>query len=144
MDDAPAIRDAVRDETVTAPNQWWGYRHISGMVQAKRFLDDDDRRSIRCAYESSFIAEVVEPFPAETRDDALSIIAKRTRLSPLARPDAAALVHGRDREGEPVCGGAELPAPLTFAEPGEAVTCPDCRVLLGPLREAHRRLMGHP
>jgi len=56
-------------------NQWWGYRHRLGTVQVKRFWGD--RASINDAYESDFVVEVVEPFPAGTRDEALKIAAAR-------------------------------------------------------------------
>lgn len=55
---------------------WWGHRHTSGSVQAKRFFDD--RASIEDAYESDFVAMVVEPFAAESREEALRIVAERT------------------------------------------------------------------
>jgi len=57
-------------------NQWWGYRHQLGSVQAKRFFGD--RASIDDAYESDFVREVVEPFTAATRDEALAIVAQKT------------------------------------------------------------------
>jgi hypothetical protein len=60
-------------------NQWWGYRHTSGSVQAKRFFGEQtDRASIQDAYESDFVVQVVEPFDADSRDQALSIVAERT------------------------------------------------------------------
>ncbi len=57
-------------------NQWWGYRdHQSGTIHVKRYWDD--RASIEDAYESAFVAEVVEPFVAGTRDEALKIAVER-------------------------------------------------------------------
>ena len=58
-------------------NLWWGYRHTSGSVQAKRFFDD--RASIEDAYESDFVVNVVEPFPADSREQALKIVSERTQ-----------------------------------------------------------------
>ena len=57
---------------------WWGYRHTSGSVQAKRYFGD--RASLQDAYESDFVVDVVEPFAANSRDDALKIVAERTAL----------------------------------------------------------------
>jgi len=57
-------------------NLWWGYRHQSGTVQAKRFFGD--RASINDAYESDFIIEVVEPFAAGTREEALAVVTRST------------------------------------------------------------------
>ena len=72
-------QDQLFDEEQNMPdNLWWGYRHTSGSVQAKRYFDD--RASIQDAYESDFVREVIEPFPAESRDEALKIIAERTRV----------------------------------------------------------------
>jgi hypothetical protein len=66
-------------------NQWWGYRnHQSGTIQVKRYWDD--RASIEDAYESDFVAEVVEPFVAGTRDEALKIAAERLRHRRDKRP----------------------------------------------------------
>lgn len=57
-------------------NQWWGYRHVLGSVQAKRFFGD--RASINDAYESDFVAQVVEPFDADSREEALRVVTERT------------------------------------------------------------------
>lgn len=48
--------------------QWWGYLHISGTYQAKRYFDHKD---ISEANESPFCRKVVGPFMAEDREDAL-------------------------------------------------------------------------
>ena len=67
----------ARSPKVSEPRlKWWGYRHTSGTVQAKRFFSD--RASIEDAYESDFVAQVVEPFEADSRDEALRIVAERT------------------------------------------------------------------
>jgi len=56
-------------------NLWWGYKHESGTYQAKRFFD---QRDIDEAYESGFCEEVVNPFPANSREQALEIIKNKT------------------------------------------------------------------
>lgn len=54
---------------------WWGYKHVSGTYQAKRFFD---QRDLDEAYESDFVAQVVTPFEAENREEALSIVKLKT------------------------------------------------------------------
>lgn len=56
--------------------KWWGYRHTSGTVQVKRYHDAEDIKDARA---SDFVAEIVEPFDAAGRDEALRIVANRTR-----------------------------------------------------------------
>lgn len=51
--------------------QWWGYLHVSGTLQAKRYFDVQD---IKEAIESPFVDKVHGPFPAQDRDDALKIL----------------------------------------------------------------------
>lgn len=50
---------------------YWGYKHISGTYQAKRYFEPLD---IQEANESPFCEAVTGPFEAETRDEALEII----------------------------------------------------------------------
>lgn len=52
-------------------NQWWGYVHVSGSIQAKRYFGPLD---IQEANESPFCETVYGPFEAEDREEALSII----------------------------------------------------------------------
>jgi hypothetical protein len=54
---------------------WWGYRHTNGSVQAKRYFD---QRDLEDAYESPFVRQVVRPFEANSREDALRAVAERT------------------------------------------------------------------
>ncbi len=61
--------------TTQTTNKWWGYRHTSGSVQAKRFFDQMD---IDEANQSPFCKHVIGPFDAATREEALSIVEKRT------------------------------------------------------------------
>ncbi len=53
---------------------WWGYRHINGSLQAKRYFD---ARDLEDARESDFVASVCPPFKANGRDEALKIIGER-------------------------------------------------------------------
>ena len=53
--------------------KWWGYKHVNGNLQVKRFFD---RRDIDDARESPFCDVVVNPFLASDRDDALEEIKK--------------------------------------------------------------------
>lgn len=53
--------------------KWWGYQHIEGGLQAKRYFDPID---IQEAVESPFCSIVVGPFDAEGRDEALERIQK--------------------------------------------------------------------
>ena len=48
--------------------EWWGYLHVNGSVQAKRFFD---KRDLDEAWESDFVVHVVGPFPATNRAEAL-------------------------------------------------------------------------
>jgi hypothetical protein len=50
---------------------WWGYKHISGTYHAKRYFDKQD---IDEAKESPFVAEIVYPFKASSRDEAIEYI----------------------------------------------------------------------
>lgn len=50
---------------------WWGYRHANGSYQVKRYFDD---RDLEDAHESPFVERVVQPFRAESREQALEII----------------------------------------------------------------------
>ncbi len=51
--------------------QWWGYRHTSGTLQAKRYWSVED---IQEAQESPFVKTVYGPFNAAGRDEALAIL----------------------------------------------------------------------
>lgn len=52
---------------------WWGYIHINGGVQAKRYWD---KRDLDDAYESDLVRWVHGPFEATGREDALNIVAQ--------------------------------------------------------------------
>ena len=49
---------------------WWGYKHVSGTYQAKGILIKRDTDE---AEESDFVEQVVYPFAAKSRDEALKI-----------------------------------------------------------------------
>lgn len=53
---------------------WWGYRHTNGNLQAKRYFSTLD---VLEAVDSPFVDEVVEPFEAKGREEALKIIKQR-------------------------------------------------------------------
>lgn len=55
---------------------WWGYKHTSGTLQAKRYFSKLD---IDEAIESDFVADVVFPFLAKDRDEALGYINEQTK-----------------------------------------------------------------
>jgi hypothetical protein len=50
---------------------WWGYLHINGTIQAKRYFDSRDTAE---AEESVFCGKVVYPFEAENREKAIEHI----------------------------------------------------------------------
>jgi hypothetical protein len=55
--------------------KWWGYKHVSGSLQAKRYFDKEDLIE---AKESPFVAQIVQPFEAKDRAEALLIIKTKT------------------------------------------------------------------
>jgi hypothetical protein len=52
-------------------NLWWGYIHVRGTVQAKRYYDPLDLQEAR---ESPFCQKVIGPFEAENREQALKTV----------------------------------------------------------------------
>lgn len=55
---------------------WWGYEHVSGTLQAKPFYTQLDLTE---AESSPFVAQVVYPFLANSRDEALEYIKKQVK-----------------------------------------------------------------
>lgn len=53
----------------TNQNKWWGYRHVSGTLQVKRYFDSLDTEEAR---DSEFCEIVRGPFMATDRDDAIA------------------------------------------------------------------------
>ena len=51
-------------------NLWYGYRHVDGEIDVKRYFDPGDLREIE---ESDFVAEHCGPYLAEGRADATEI-----------------------------------------------------------------------
>ena len=47
--------------------EWWGYIHINGTLQIKRYFDQLD---ITEAYESPFCTDIRGPVEANTREEA--------------------------------------------------------------------------
>jgi len=58
---------------------WWGYLHSNGQVQVKRWFGDVKDYTDDC-YDNEFVQEVVRPFVANSREDALKIINERLGL----------------------------------------------------------------
>ncbi len=59
---SPQIKEAL---------YWWGYKHINGTYQVKRYWGKDSDAAIQYAFESSFVDIVQTEFQADNRDDAL-------------------------------------------------------------------------
>lgn len=55
-------------------NEWWGYKHVNGTLQVKRYFGKQD---INEAYESPFCDIVTGPFMAKDRDDAIEKLKER-------------------------------------------------------------------
>ncbi len=58
--------------------QWWGYLHINGAVQTKRYFGKQD---IREAMESDFVAQTVGPFNALNRGQAVARVMHLLKLN---------------------------------------------------------------
>lgn len=59
---------------------WWGYLHQNGTVQVKRWLGDHKDYTDDCIG-NPFVLQVVAPFEANTREEAMTIITKRLKLN---------------------------------------------------------------
>lgn len=55
---------------------WWGYVHTSGSLQVKRYFSPED---ITEAEESPFCRQIILPFEANSREEALEFI--KTRIN---------------------------------------------------------------
>jgi hypothetical protein len=55
-------------------NRWWGYQHVNGKLQVKRFFD---QRDIDEANESDFVQAIVYPFFAKDREDAMNFVRRQ-------------------------------------------------------------------
>lgn len=58
-------------------NKWWWYLHEQGTIQAKRYWWKDSDLDLEDAYESPFVVQVVRPFEADTREEALDYISNQ-------------------------------------------------------------------
>lgn len=64
------------DVHVPQPQKWWGYKHVNGSFQAKRYFGPLD---IQEAHESPFCERVAGPFLASGRDEALKQVELLTK-----------------------------------------------------------------
>jgi hypothetical protein len=55
--------------------KYWAYSHTNGSIHVKAYRDGlpNARASIDDAYESGFVEDVLEPFPANSRSEAEQI-----------------------------------------------------------------------
>ena len=65
----------VMKATTKNKAQWWGYVHVSGTYQAKRYFEPLD---IQEAKESPMCKYIFGPFLAANREEAIDIIKKRS------------------------------------------------------------------
>ncbi len=50
--------------------KFWGYKHINGTLHLKRYIGDFAKDAVEDAYNSDFVGDVLDPFEAETREEA--------------------------------------------------------------------------
>ena len=60
-------------------NMWWGYLHSNGSVQVKRWFGDHKDYTDDCQ-DNDFVQQVVRPFSADSRDEAIKIITEKVSL----------------------------------------------------------------
>ena len=60
-------------------NKWWGYLHSNGKIQVKRWFGDVKDYTDDCEG-NSFVVQIVKPFEADTREEALNIIEEKLAL----------------------------------------------------------------
>ena len=56
--------------------KWWGYIHITGSIQVKRYFSELDTQE---AEESPFVEQVIYPFEAENREHAIIYVNHQRR-----------------------------------------------------------------
>lgn len=56
--------------------RWWGYLHINGSIQVKRYFDNSYQQD--CT-ESNFVVNWTQPFEAESRAEAIKIVEEKLR-----------------------------------------------------------------
>ncbi len=79
--DLPFDKNEQAMTNFSMKNMWWGYLHANGSVQVKRWFGDIADYTTDCDG-NPFVIEVVAPFEAKTREDALSFIRKRLGVNP--------------------------------------------------------------
>jgi len=52
---------------------WWGYLHVNGKVQVKRWLGDHADYTTDCVG-NKFVQKVIKPFKCESREEAIGIL----------------------------------------------------------------------
>jgi ATP-dependent Clp protease adapter protein ClpS len=55
---------------------WWGYLHSNGEIQVKRWFGDHKDYTDDCEG-NDFVVEVVRPFAAQSREEALEILKQK-------------------------------------------------------------------
>lgn len=56
---------------MVATNKWWGYEHINGSLQVKRFFSQEDIDEAEC---SPFVTRVIGIVDAADRDEAIRLL----------------------------------------------------------------------
>lgn len=73
---------------------WWGYLHSNGNIQVKRWFGDHKDYTDDCE-DNDFVVQVVKPFAADNREQAMDIIAqqivKNENLPKIPQPDGVRL-----------------------------------------------------
>ena len=59
---------------------WWGYLHSNGEIQVKRWFGDHKDYTDDCE-NNDFVVEVVRPFEAQSREEALEFIKRRLEVN---------------------------------------------------------------
>jgi hypothetical protein len=62
----------------TQEKMWWGYLHSNGKIAVKCWYGDYADYTTDCEG-NDFVAKVVKPFAAETREEAEKIITERIK-----------------------------------------------------------------
>lgn len=93
--------------------KWWGYRHVNGSLQAKRFFVELD---IQEAEESEFCETVFQPFEAGNREEALAHIKNIIR----EQKDAVKVKEDAKKKVAELKGKTEL---LAAFKAGQSGTC---------------------
>ena len=61
---------------ISMSEQWyWGYLHSDGSIQVKRWFGDDNDYTTDCE-DNDFVVQVVPPFKATSREEALETLTK--------------------------------------------------------------------